>query len=222
MTEAHVLLSSPSPPVLSTVQNVRSIQIGLQPISSTLTLPGFLVPLVWDVCVGRQVESCHNWDFMWKAFLSLFQNFLFALTSLLTWACTLAKCVLAAAFFLSLSDFPSLLPLLLLASLAIETVRYLGNSSNSPVWNCTLVHLERSLFNYLCLSLSLFFSLYLCLSLCLSLSLSPFPPTSLGCLVIFTANEGELLPHYYRTANSIEQIGLSFEQLWLAVSPQLL
>lgn len=35
--------------------------------------------------------------------------------------------------------------------------------------------------------------------------------------MIFAANEGELLPHHcYNTANCMEQIGLSSEQLGLA------
>lgn len=35
--------------------------------------------------------------------------------------------------------------------------------------------------------------------------------------MIFAANEGELQSHYcYNTANCMEQIGLSFEQLGLA------
>lgn len=76
--------------------------------------------------------------------------------------------------FLSLSDFPFFLPLLLLASLAIETVRYLGNASfQFETGLCyTWGTLSLTISAWICLPVSFSHSVSVCLSLCLFLSMS--------------------------------------------------
>lgn len=139
-------------------------------------LPSFLVPLLWGVWAGRQVESCHNWDFTWKAFLTLTSKFLFMHLILSSHE----HAHLPDVFWLLLSiSFSFSIPLALVSSWlpGCRNCQVAWLTASFHFWAVTLGlwNLGYSLFNYVLPP-----SLSVCLPLSLSISLSIYLSISDG------------------------------------------